>query len=497
MRPRQRSRVSWLVVGLGFSACSREDPAVAAPESVPSVVSASASASASAAPKPPPEPPKLETVTPVIREVPELENDFTLHTIEGAVMVANKERVGRLLPEGRVDWVGQIPKGSDFVGPNEIRWVIGSWPDDVAVYYTSVNGRAPMPTYFPITGGGGWYTFAPGGGGGWLAGVARSGETTTIAGWDTADGYRVVKVKGPMAKPAFRLASQEGCKPPSPNSFDSRQPKPAVSPLAYAATRAGTILSLGTYCKDDTVALEVWKKANEPSRIISVAKWLPDRDEIYRAELLSGRDDTTFIVAGPKRPILRYRDGEIAPLPRLKRPHKDAFVSPEGTLYAFDGITLFELADDAFKPALQFAWPTEIDLAKHGEQFIGKRLGKLHALKETQSIALDPQAAEVACKTPLVHVFDVSAETQKHHRFPDTAKLLATFEPLDRVKLLDFEHDGRRIGIAADDWATAKAVLEHARATMTLHQPRLVCFAPEKPRVLEVKPAKKPPAPAP
>ena len=141
-------------------------------------------------------------------------------------------------------------------------------------------------------------------------------------------------------------------------------------------------------------------------------------------------------------------------------------------------------------------------LHRTGERFMANYGGTLYELKETDSISLDPQAKTVDCQTPFVHVFDVSDKTQKSHRFPDSAKRLSTFAHLDRVKLVEFQLDGRRIGITARIGTPQKAVFEHARKTNPMHQPRLICYAPSEPRVLEVKPAKnkdgkqKDPAPA-
>lgn len=41
--------------------------------------------------------------------------------------------------------------------------------------------------------------------------------------------------------------------------------------------------------------------------------------------------------------------------------------------------------------------------------------------------------------------------------FPDEQNLLASFGAKARVHLVGFEHDGERLGVAADDWKAAKA----------------------------------------
>src|SRR5688572_7754770 len=54
------------------------------------------------------------------------EGSLSLHTITGAVVVASKDRVGRLA-DGKIEWLdARIPEGG--IGGNRIHNVYGVWP---------------------------------------------------------------------------------------------------------------------------------------------------------------------------------------------------------------------------------------------------------------------------------------------------------------------------------------------------------------------------------
>ena len=493
--PNSRTRLVGLGVCVGVAlGCSKDEPPVAARELVPTATT-TATASASAAPQRPPPPPTMAPVAMHVEDIQEGDGAW-LHTIDGAVIVTSLNRVGRLLAEGDgVEWIGKIPKGGPPLGDNTIRAVTGQWPEEVAVVFHTSEGRAPQPTYFPVKGDGGWFTFADGGGAGMVYGSARSGETTTIAGFDMVEGDRIAKVRDPMVKPQFARAETQGCEGNPPNSFNSKKVMPAVAPWRYTATRAGTIVSFGRHCKDDdAAAIELWRKPTEPSEIINIQKWFV-HGSYLSADLLRGKGDTIYIVGNLKDVILRLKDGVVAPMPDVPFGRRDAFVSTDGTLFATNGRMFFELIEDRWEPKFQLAWALPMGLASMGKRFFGARDGQVNELKPTASIELDPEAGGVSCPTPLVHVLDVVDKTPKNSDFADVQQHLAAFEPKERLKLVDFLHGVRRLGIVADDWNTARAVWRHLHQSMSDHDVRLVCFEPTEKREVKLT-AAAPPAPS-
>jgi hypothetical protein len=490
-----------LLAVMAAMGCSRSDPPTdvrAEPESSAVVSPQTSSSAASVAPKPTLPP----TLAPSPLKLDGLEGaHVTIHTIDGAVIAATERTLYRLTDDGSTEKLGSIPKGSRAIGDNQINRVFGQWPDEVGASYNSLNGRAPIPSYHPIIGKGGWYTFAPGGGLGMFAGVARSGETTTIAGYDMAEGYRIIKVRGPLIKPRFTLMTKVGCELPEVDLVGGV--KPAVTPYEYASTRAGTIVSVGSHCKGPPAA-EIWRKPKaiaregdepsgepkpfEPSTIISLKPWWSG--DSHGSDLLRGPDDTLYIVAHREAPILRYRAGEITPLPKLPLGHVRAFVSPQGELFASNGQSLYELRGEAWKLRAELSFPTDHSaLVKLGERFLAIGAGGLVELKPGARTLLDPAAESVECTTPFIYLFDARHKTPKHYRFPQTAKKMSTFAQLDAIELVDFERGRRRVGIKAHDWQAAKAAWAHVLKTMPDEHPRLLCFAPDKPRVLKVEPA--------
>jgi hypothetical protein len=166
-------------------------------------------------------------------------------------------------------------------------------------------------------------------------------------------------------------------------------------------------------------------------------------------------------------------------------------VSPEGTLHASHGRALYELVGERWDKRVELLWShRDLGWARLGDGFVASREGKLYRLKPSPSIALDPKAKTADCDTLFLDLFLVNAETGKRYRFPDTAKGLSSFAHLERIKLVDYEHEGRRVGVVAADWQTAKALYAHVETALPEEDGRLICFAPTAPRVLEVKAAK-------
>ena len=89
-----------------------------------------------------------------------------LFAIEGALMVLQGLRVGRIVGD-KIEWLEKtVPDLGPAVGGSRIYFIGGKWPDAVDALYTSNNGRAPMPSYHPLTGKGINFTYQPGGGAG-------------------------------------------------------------------------------------------------------------------------------------------------------------------------------------------------------------------------------------------------------------------------------------------------------------------------------------------
>src|SRR5690606_7730743 len=113
------------------------------------------SSSASPIPAAPKEIPTL-TMEELVPEGKHLNGAFA---IEGALLVVEGLRIGRVVGD-RVEWLAKtVPDLGPMVGGSRIVSVHGKWPDAVDVLYASNHGRAPMPSYYPLTGKGLDFTF--------------------------------------------------------------------------------------------------------------------------------------------------------------------------------------------------------------------------------------------------------------------------------------------------------------------------------------------------
>lgn len=401
--------------------------------------------------------------------------------VEGALLVTEQLRVGRVVGEG-VEWVGDIPPRG-ISGMNRIDSVHGRWPDRIDVVYSADEGRAPVPTYFPLTGKGNMQSFAPGGGLGIIHGVATVGESTIIAGYELETGPVLITVRGPKLPHKPQTPTQAGCKPGEVEKFEFAHVPPAIAPEVLGASPAGTLMTMGQLCQKRGPAAEVWDAAGK-SRIVDLSRLVKKVD--YASELLPGKGDELFFFAGGDDPILHYQNGELKPLPRLERPVQKMFVSPGGQLHASDGLTIHRYGDGKWAPVAHLAWPSRFDalVIDDKEALWAASEGRVYRLRSAASVDF-----KEGCATPFVYLYDVSPLNDDKFTFPATRKALATFPEVSQLGLVEVSEAGaRRLGVTVASKAQGEAVIAHVKATMKDEEPRLLCYAPRSPRKIAVTP---------
>lgn len=467
-----------LTLGGATSCSGKASDGVASAEPAPAS-SAAPSASASAARAidvPPPEPPTMRAVPAHAAEAEkskEFEDGVDLFTVPGAVLISTWNRVGRVTAEG-IEWKATLGITESAFGRGMLRWVGGQYPDAIDATYSYENGRAAQPTYQPLTGKGAAVTFTPGGGMGWISGVARVGESVLVAGYDGSEGYKVVGVRGPaitrLSIPWDLRCKGKGDKPRS--GWGETGAVPAVRPDFFAASPAGTLFSLGEYCKDER-AVEVWPKDGGQPKIIELAP-LTKRPG---GNLLIGKDDDAWITSDP---VLAWKGDHFEPLPAPPRPITDGFVSTKGELHVSDGSSIHRFDGTKWIEVARMVWPADYGDVAIDDGTVWVTLGgKLHRLEKTE-----PVATGEACKTPFVFLYDVSYKSEPKYTFPSTRKAMATFTPLEGVELVDFVAGRRRLGAKVPSWEVGAALVAHIEKNMKDEHPRVVCYAPEKPRVI-------------
>jgi hypothetical protein len=452
-----------------------KDKATANPEPAASqaTVPASASASTSAAAAIVPEAPPLLDLA---EQFPVPEGYSGVYALEGAILVSSKNRYGKLGDQG-VEWEKTYGAHPSF-GDTLIMSVSGVYPDGVDVITSQANGRAPLPSYSPATGKGSGVTFSPGGGMGWVAGIARVGETTLVAGYDSLDGgHQIITVRGPKLDRRHLTLKEGGC---SGEDF----PKAALTTHDFGATRAGTVLAFGALCDKDS-AVEMWAAGggNKP-RIVKP----PGGLRSYGNDLLRGPGDVLWIANGEDKRILEYRDGNFSQLPALPSDKKlvRALVDDAGTLHATDGGVIYRFEGGAWKTAATLVWSSDLShLVIRDGTYWGVSLGKLVKLVPGKSIAYAD-----GCKTPFVELYDVSPKAEPTYKFPTTTKALSTFADIEKVGLVEYYEGRRRLGITVPSKELGDAVIAHVKANMKDEDPKLLCYEPKKPRSIEVTKAK-------
>jgi hypothetical protein len=411
-----------------------------------------------------------------------LENVFA---IEGALIVAEGPRAGRVV-EDRVEWIGRLPDelaryGSyDLLAHTRLESVSGRWPDAVDGLYWLSWGRAWTSVYFPLTGKGVHHELGLGGELNHVAGLATLGETTLLAGFSLIEGDEIWPVRGPRLLRWMQGVEEAGCKPEELTWVHEGR-RHAVSPEAFGATRAGTLVSIGRLCSARGYAAEIWPPEGGRSRIVDLARFWPKSGGLF-PYIARGAGDELFVFAPGREPIVRYRNGTFEALPALPRPARNVFVSADGRLlHASDGRTIRRLQDGAWKVVARLAWPATFQtMAIHEGAIWGGSGDGVYKLVETQVPPLDD-----SCTSPFVYLYDVSPKNAKDYSFPETRKALASFADAPDITLVDFwEEDVRRLGVRVRSRTQGEALIRHVRSTMKDEDPVAMCYEPKNPRFI-------------
>jgi len=406
----------------------------------------------------------------LVREKFEPASGGDVYAVEGAVMVAEGFRVGRIVDE-KVEWLPKKIPESAFGSPNTIDSVHGRWPDSIGVIYSNTNGRARQPAYYPITGAGMQHFSSEGSSVGDIYGVARLGEATLVGARGYA-GVEFVAVRGVVGRKP-QTPEQAGCKEGEVQKTDLNPSPPAVTPAGIESTPEGSLVSIGTFCGERGVAAEVWDK-NGKSRIIDLSRWWKKLH--YELTLMKGDGDELWAYSDPWVPVLHYRNGEFEAVPILEWPIQDVFVSARGVLHANDGAMLFRYEGGKWNPIGQLDKPTTfstIAMDEKGTIWVGG------------GSRLRPGAgaggAREACKTHFVHLYEVSWKNDNKFTYPATRKALSTFPEVAGLGLVEFgDRYDRRLGITVKSRAQGEAVVAHLKETMKDEVPMLTCFEPGK-----------------
>lgn len=458
--------------GAGPSAPAKSAPATSSTASAPSTASAVGSSTAAA---PPPTIPAY-AIEPFTPDGTKLTAAFA---IEGAVMVTDGVRVGRVDGD-KVEWVGKIPRVTTSYGENSVYMVSGRYPDRVDAFFETSQGRAPAPTFYPITGKGVSHTEAPGGGGAWLY-PARVGETTILATSSSADGHRLVTVRGPWLR-RRHLTAKAGCKPGEMDTGGipvQLEQIPTVEPDAFEATADGTLIAIGPRCRTDKPAAEIWDKTTGASRIVELGHLWPTLD---RARLLKSRDGGLWAFGGPYQPVLHFDGSELRPIAMTLSPLEAIYTSPQGDLHArtkdralhrwSEGrwIAIGRLPDA--DPARELR---DLVLDGGGTMYASRWEANGRALYRLRERERVPAPSEATCRGWFVFLYRVSPKNGPTYTYPTTRKALSTFADASRLRLVEIDRD---LGLIVTSKAQGEAVIAHLAQTMKDETPRLFCHAP-------------------
>ena len=453
-------RFSLLVSSCLLATACRDLPRPAPiPEPAPPVIAPGATVAPRPSPSQSPAAPPARTIPTLTEEelAPGGAHPSAVFAIDGAVLVVDGQRIGRIVGDG-IEWLTKtIPTPPlDGLGPIRVFGMYGRWPNSIGVGYMRENGRMPAARYFPLTGVGlEWGNLN-----GFLVGAAQVGESTVAVGsviWD--DNYKTVRgtaKRTPMTK------KEAHCK-----EDDDR---PALDAHAVAATRAGTMVTIGEPCSGRGPAAEVWDTHGK-SRLVDLGRFWSGS---WGATLLQGEGDELWLMSDPWRTVLRFREGAFEAVPELGRPIANLFASPRGVLHASDGRTVYRL--DAS------GWTPVAILPPGGtyEQMVMDDQDTIWASSKTvRRLRPGPAAAPPSgCATPFVYLYVASYTNGTTYTYPATRKALSSFPEVGALGLVEVD-DGRRrrLGVTVTSAAQGEALIAHLHQTMKNEDPRLTCFS--------------------
>ncbi len=482
LSPSHRSFVALCLLGATAMACSKAPPTpekeTVSPPSAAPLTSAAPSASAASIERAP-----AKKALPTLAPEPFAPaKGMGFYSIEGALVVVEGLRVGRIVDEA-IAWFGTLPETNAWLGGSQINGVYGTFPDAVDVFYSSNNGRAAQPSLYPLTGKGTSVTFSPGGGIGWVSGTARLGKTTIVGGYGMSDGYTLRTVRGPGLLLRPTLADKVGCTDEElQRQWGGRDTAVAVAFRAVAATEKGTLVTIGNLCdRDDKPVAEVWDEPGK-SRIIELSTLTKNIG--YFPRILVGKGDDLWL---DSTPVLHYSAGKFEPLPKLDRPLKSLFVSPAGKLHGISGRTIHRFDEGKWTAIANLPWPMWFSTIAMDEK------GTLWVAHDSGVARLREQSGpdiEGDCKTPFVYLYEVSWKNEPKFTFPTTRKALSTFPQVADITLVEYWEGSRSLGVQVKSKEQGEAVAAHVVANMKDEHPEVICYAPKKPRVIEMKAGK-------
>jgi hypothetical protein len=398
------------------------------------------------------------------------------YAVEGALAVSEGQRVGVIVDDG-ITWVGSIPKGGPPYGESLLSDVRGRYPDMLAALYTSGNGRAPQPTYYPLSGKGGSFTVAEGGGWGDITGVARVGETVFLSINSMSTGAQLVPVRGPKLVRHMTTPTEAGCKEGEVGKNEYLPSPPAIVPAVLESSPAGTMMSLGKLCEKRGPAAEIWGKDGKP-KIVDLGSWWKDMS--YRPKLLKGDGDELWAYAGTWTPaILHYKNGEIEPLPTLDWPIDSVFTSPQGQLHVSAGKVVYRYEGSKWTPI------GRLPESPHLGNLMLDDKGTLWA-SGAGVYKLRPGPAEpfsAVCTTHFVYLYAASWKNGKDYTYPTTRKALSTFPEASSLGFVEYGAEyGRSVGVVVTSKAQGEALVAHVKANMKDEDPHYLCYAPDNVR---------------
>jgi hypothetical protein len=431
--------------------------------------------------------------------VAQYEHNLRVHAIDGALLVSSAWvsteddgdyglHIG-VVRDGAITWQAGLRLPGFY---HEIVAIEGQWPDRFDLLATGSTGRTGIAEHWTIRDG----KLVPG----------RSSIGQIFVGLSQVGGG-LVALSRPVfvGTPTFHALRAPARRYPfTPLSkkcpeFAGFGRRAEVNPVAFAGTRDGTLISLGSGCEHD-VAAEIWEPG-KPPRVVAVPI-APDRiDNMEGGKLLLGKGDELWFVSGN----LAHFDGTT--WRAVDNPSStllvDADTAPDGTLWAADEGAVYRHDGQRWTklPLPPKAKVTSLAVDDRGVAWVasGTTLLRHGGKAPAQTIVIGapgtperarpklPRAGSPRCAANLVVLYGFTKVTPDDYDFPMTRKAVAGHWELKGTRFFVTKDLGTKFFVAKPPSYDVAVKLQALVAKKVKGaKPQVVCADPEIVRELKV-----------
>lgn len=398
----------------------------------------------------------------------------------------------------------------------------GAWPQGVDMVVTGTTGRTAIAMHYTLSSDAGWVPKSSRDAA-YFAGIATVGasvlalETPAVMPYfkpevKTLRGPKLVRTTAPVDTDCERELAASG----HPRQW---LPRTAITPVAFGATRGGTLVALGPRACGDGPTAEIWDAGSTTSRLVDLPAVADPKLDGARLVVPGRGEGEAYLVYGS---VSRLDGQSLTRLPDPPARLEQAAVGGNGTLYAivaqkerfdekqrqwvletpprlvkYDG----KAWSDVPLPTVPFSVAADRDgtvWVSTGSTLLRTRRGadekdKVTATKAEKPAVLGvskrraPRAAGPLCPSNLVVLYGFTKVTPEDYDFPLTRKALKGHTEYEKSRFVVAKDGGQKFFSAiVPDVAAGRKLVSLIEKEVKGSKPQLLCAEPEVVREVKI-----------